>query len=118
MQVLQPFKKIKVFTEIYVATKTLDLFCDENNIYYIDLLKIDAEGNEKNILIGSKRLLRESRIHSIYVEIAETKLNYDSKKDFIVKYLHEFGLELKITLPIKSFSWGFRKWYSILMSFL
>ena len=42
MSIFQPFKKINEFSEIYVITNTLDYFCDENKISYIDLLKIDT----------------------------------------------------------------------------
>ena len=105
MSIFQPLKKIKEFSEIYVITKTLDHFCYENKISYIDLLKIDVEGNEKNTLLGSEKLLKENRIHSIYVEIAETKKNYENKKDLIVKYLKKYNFELKISLPIRSFSY-------------
>ena len=104
MKIFQPFKKIKDIIEINVETKTLDLFCDENKVNNIDLLKIDAEGNEKNILLGSQKLLSENRIHSIYVEIADTKDNFNDKTDFIIKHLQQFGFELKISLPIRSFS--------------
>ena len=104
MKIFQPFKKLEGFSEIIVITKTLDLFCEENKISYIDLLKIDAEGNEKNIFYGSKKLLSTNKIHAIYVEIAGTKINYDLKKDFIFNYLKEFGFDLKISLPIRSFS--------------
>ena len=104
MNIFQPFKKIKGFTEIFVNTKTLDSFCDENKIDFIDLLKIDAEGNEKNILLSAEKLLTKKKIHSIYVEIAEVKENYNVKKDFIVNFLSNHGFELKSCLPIKSFS--------------
>lgn len=104
MNIFQPFKKIKEFSEIQVNTRTLDTFCDENKITNIDLLKIDAEGNEKNILLGSEKLLKESRINSIYVEIAETKKNFEEKKSSIENYLRAYNFELKFSLPIKSFS--------------
>ena len=70
----------------------------------IDLLKIDSEGNEKNILLGSERLLSEGRISSIYVEIGETKKNFDVKKNSIENYLKAYNFELKFSLPIRSFS--------------
>jgi len=104
MKVFQPFKKIEDFSEIDVNTKTLDSFCNENKINQIDLLKIDAEGNEKNILLGSERLLKEGRIHSIYVEIGETKKNFEDKKNSIENYLKKYNFQLKFSLPIKSFS--------------
>jgi len=104
MKIFQPFKKIRDFSEILVDTRTIDSFCEENKINYIDLLKVDAEGNEKNILLGSEKFLKTRKIHAIYVEIAETKKNYDIKKDFIQKYLREYNFELKFSLPIRSFS--------------
>jgi len=104
MKMFQPFKKIKGFSEIQVNTKTLDSFCDENKITYIDLLKIDSEGNEKNILLGAERLLSERRISSIYVEIGETKKNFEVKKNSIENYLKGHNFELKFSLPIRSFS--------------
>ena len=100
---VQPFNKIKDFTEISVKTKTLDTFCKENNISHIDLLKIDAEGNEENILLGAKELLKENKYHSIYVEIAETKSNYNSKENTIINYLKNYNFELKTSFSIKSF---------------
>ena len=51
-----------------------------------------------------KRFLKNRKIHAIYVEIAETKKNYDIKKNFIQKYLREYNFELKFSLPIRSFS--------------
>ena len=104
MKIFQPFKKIKDFSEILVDTRSIDSFCEENKINYIDLLKVDAEGNEKNILLGSEKFLKNGKIHAIYVEIAETKKNYDIKKNFIQKYLREYNFELKFSLPIRSFS--------------
>ena len=104
MKMVQPFNKIKDFTEISVKTKTLDTFCKENNISHIDLLKIDAEGNEENILLGAKELLKENKIHCIYVEIAETKSNYNSKENTIINYLKNYNFELKTSFSIKSFS--------------
>ena len=50
MKIFQPFKKIKDYVEIDVQTKTIDIFCEENKINYIHLLKLDTEGNEFNIL--------------------------------------------------------------------
>ena len=67
MQILQPYKKVGDFVEINVETKTLDSFCNENNIDHIDLLKIDAEGNEFNILLGSEKLLINNKINIIYI---------------------------------------------------
>ena len=45
--------------QIKVNRTTLDAYCQENKIDFIDLIKIDAEGNEINILEGSKITLEK-----------------------------------------------------------
>jgi FkbM family methyltransferase len=104
MQLIQPHKKVEDFTEIEVETKTLDFFCSENNIDKIDLLKIDAEGNELNILLGSEKLLSEKKINIIYVEISERKENFKDKSNEIKRYLTRFGFRLEKSHRIKSLS--------------
>ena len=37
-------------TRINVKTKTLDSVCEENNVEIVHFLKVDVEGNEKNVL--------------------------------------------------------------------
>ena len=104
MQMLQPFKKLKEFTEINVETKTLDTFCTKNNVAYISVLKLDTEGNELNVLKGAEEMLKRNKINLIYTEIIETKKKYIQKNEFFINYLRNFGFELKLSLPIKSFS--------------
>ena len=52
-----------------VNVQTLDLFCRDNNICNIDLLKIDTQGYEYEVLLGAKRLLLEKNIKLIYLEV-------------------------------------------------
>lgn len=42
---------------IMVKVKTLDTFCEENNISHINVLKMDVEGGEFDILMGAKKIL-------------------------------------------------------------
>ena len=42
-----------------VKIVTLDSYCKNNKINFIDILKIDTEGYEENVLIGSKNLLKK-----------------------------------------------------------
>lgn len=51
-----------------ISLNTVDEYCLENNINFIDLLKIDVEGRELNVLKGSKNLLDRSQIAFIYAE--------------------------------------------------
>ena len=50
---------------------TIDDFCTQRGIEDIDLLKIDTEGNELEVLKGSKRMLTEDRIKIIQFEFGE-----------------------------------------------
>lgn len=54
-----------------VAVTTLDEFCISNDICYIDLLKIDAEGNELTILSGATTMLLGGKIGAILFEFNE-----------------------------------------------
>jgi len=51
--------------EEIIELTTIDHYCIHNNIKKISLLKIDAEGNEFNILIGVKEMLEKKRIDII-----------------------------------------------------
>ena len=42
--------------------KTLDSYCEENNITNIDFLKIDTEGFEKEVLLGGSEILKNGTI--------------------------------------------------------
>ena len=49
-------------------------------------------------------MLKRNKINLIYTEIIETKKKYIQKNEFFINYLRNFGFELKLSLPIKSFS--------------
>ena len=102
MQILQPFKKIKGFSEIDVQTQTLDNFCLSQKIENIDVLKIDTEGNEINVLKGAKKLLLENRIKLIYVEIVDAKKTFKEKEKSLIDLLNDYNFDLRKTYS----TWG------------
>ncbi len=51
-----------------VKITTLDAFCEQHKVDQIDFLKIDAEGFDLNVLMGSSNCLAENRIGLIEVE--------------------------------------------------
>lgn len=51
-----------------IRVVTLDGFCEENDIRFIDFLKIDVEGKEADCLRGASVLLRECRIGVVQFE--------------------------------------------------
>ena len=104
MQLFKPLTKISGYTKIKVKTKTIDKFCNKKKIKKIDLLKIDTEGNEYNVLKGAKSLLKKNKILLIYVEISETKKNYEKKEKKIINFLKKYNFELISSYKMKSFS--------------
>lgn len=54
---------------IEVPTTTIDLFCNENNIFCIDILKMDVQGGEFSVLLGAKDMLANQNISLIYSEL-------------------------------------------------
>lgn len=51
-----------------VRTRTLTGYCHEHGIEHIDLLKIDAEGHDHHVLLGSAGLLQERAIEVVQFE--------------------------------------------------
>jgi FkbM family methyltransferase len=81
--------------KVQVPVTTLDNFVIVNNIEYIDILKMDIQGNELQALKGSLNLLRENKISIIYSEIWFVQLYEKTPMFFqIYEYLFQFGFEL------------------------
>lgn len=57
-----------------IAIKTLDSFCADKSISEIDFLKIDVEGHEIDVLLGSERMLAGA-IKCIQFEFGQTCLS-------------------------------------------
>jgi FkbM family methyltransferase len=53
-----------------IRLDTIDGFVEQNGLSMIDLLKIDAEGYEREVLRGATGLLRDSRIRILFMETA------------------------------------------------
>ncbi len=52
-----------------VAIDTLDNYCSQNNIGKIDILKIDVQGFESEVLFGASKMLTDSLIDMLIIEI-------------------------------------------------
>ena len=57
-----------------VTVDTLDQFCEQANITYIHLLKLDVEGYEYKVLQGARHMLAEGRISYIQFEFGRTNI--------------------------------------------
>ncbi|MDR9894882.1 FkbM family methyltransferase [Aetokthonos hydrillicola Thurmond2011] len=63
-----------------VEAITLDSFCQDNNIEFIDFLKVDVEGAESDVLKGTLELLKKKLIRCIQFEISKKMLEGMSRQ--------------------------------------
>jgi len=74
---------IKEVVALDINIKTIDSFCLEHGLNYLDFVKIDAEGSEYNIIKGAKNLIERNRIGVIQFEFNVTNiLSRTFLKDF------------------------------------
>lgn len=78
-----------------VKIKTIDNYCKKKKIKFIDYLKIDVQGFEKNVLSGAKGMLRNNKIKLIEVEIIFQNF-YENVSSFydIEEILHKYNYRL------------------------
>ncbi len=60
---------VKPATERTVSTITLDTFAEEQGLEFIDFVKIDVEGAEKEVLMGASNLLKKHSIKALSFEV-------------------------------------------------
>lgn len=78
-----------------VECYSLDLFCEENQIENIDILKLDCQGFEKYILEGSKVMLEFQKINLIFTEVSFREI-YNGQTQFheVCSYLEKYNFQL------------------------
>jgi FkbM family methyltransferase len=88
---LSTLKKVEI-----IKTETLDNIFFKNNLKYIDFIKIDAQNEEYNILLGAKKVLKNKKITLIKVEISNISFYKNQKSNFylIVHYLNKYNYSL------------------------
>ena len=83
---------------------SLDNYCKKfSKRLKIDLLKIDAEGEDLNILKGSEKLLRKKKIKTIKIELLNSvnKINGRSNLIEICEFLNKRGYYLSTIVKTK-----------------
>ena len=75
-----------------VLIKTLDNFCEENNINLIDILKTDTEGFDLEVIKGGINKLTERKIKMIFSEVTFNISESQHKKfSELNEYLFKYG---------------------------
>jgi FkbM family methyltransferase len=77
-QHLDIFPWCKFDRKIEIETKTLDLFCSENNIDHINFIWMDVQGCEDLVFLGGKNILKNTEY--IFTEYSNTELYEGQKK--------------------------------------
>ena len=72
--VMLDLHKAESIVEIEIEVNTIDSFCNNKSISFIDFLKIDTEGNELEILKGANHLIAEDRVGIIQFEFNEMNI--------------------------------------------
>lgn len=81
------------FVEEQVPCTTVDVFCAEKSIEYIDFLKVDVEGAELKVLQGSAELLRRQHIRFIQVEYGGTYPDAGITFIEVMRFVNQFGYQ-------------------------
>ena len=93
----------KLNQKYLVRTDYLDSYCLKNHINKIDFIKIDAQSEDYNILLGMHNLLSNKKINLIKIEISIDKnKNIENDEVFkIIKLMHEYQYRLVSISEIK-----------------
>ena len=73
---------------------TVDLYCEQNKVTSIDLLKIDVEGAELQVLLGAKQMLASHRVACVAFEFGQTTFVMGNEHAQLETYLNEMGYRI------------------------
>lgn len=84
---------VKLKRQVTVRTETLKSFMSKNNIKSIDFLKIDAEGNDYEVILGIGNKIKDIKI--IQIETARKKI-FEGEKTFdeLNRYMYDSKFSL------------------------
>jgi len=87
-----PDGRFSPIQSVETTVDTIDNFCTREGIDFIDILKIDAQGEDLRILNGAETMLKQERIGMIIVELYFVPVyNYQGEPDEIIQYIKSHG---------------------------
>lgn len=79
----------------YVDVIPFDIWEEENNIFRMDIVKIDADGAEYDILLGMKNAIKKYTPRYIILELKESELALAEKNsEDIISLLESLGYKI------------------------
>ena len=98
-------EKDSIKDSIILKTSTIDKYVNENNINIIDLLKIDTEGHELEVLMGSQKTIKKNKVKYILIELHSSKMYENYSKIKIEQFLknNNFILMKSFKFPFQTF---------------
>jgi len=88
---------------LHISCKTLDSYCEENNIEKIDFIKIDVEGAEKMVFEGAHNLLLNKKIKFGMFEIGQTLVDAGTSTEEVCKLVESYGYKLDKSISENDF---------------
>lgn len=95
----QGVKGVAMETVEAIEINTLDAYCADKDIKFINLLKVDVEGHELAVFKGSYQMLSEKRIECIQFEYGGCNLDAHVYLLDIWNYLIPFGFKFYKIYP-------------------
>lgn len=93
---LKEFPEITFLNKESVSTITLEKFCEEHDVRFIDLLWLDVQGLEMELISHGKRFIQE-KVNLIHMEVSRVELYSGSKLyDEIMKEMNQLGFKAKL----------------------
>ena len=82
-----------------VPCKTIDKYCEENDISEIDYIKIDVEGAEMMVLEGAEKMLKTNKIKGGQFEHGQTLIDAGTSLNEVVDFLNGYGYNIYNLTP-------------------
>ena len=79
----------RVIKKEEVLVNSIDNYCEENNIEFIDILKIDTEGTDYDALLSAKNMFQNKAINLVKIEITNEPENFTNIFSFFQNYNYE-----------------------------
>ncbi len=78
-----------------VEVDTLDGYCEREGVSHIDILKLDTQGFDLEVLKGGEGLIREGRVHLLFMEVIFSEM-YKGLPSFdeVYRFVTERGFRL------------------------